>query len=1120
MVIVMALSTFAEHLKPETALKAATTFFNNNGRKTSQLTDISKQAGFANLYIFAAENGFVVMSADDRAKPILGYSFTNKFETENMLENISSWLQGYSDEIQRLIDSNEKASSETTKLWKDLISGKPDAAKTTTVVAALIKTKWNQGSPYNYFCPTGTYTGCVATAMAQVMKYWNYPTKGVGSHSYTHSTYGTQSVNFGNTTYNWSSMINSYSSEYTSEQREAMAKLMYHCGVSVDMNYGTSASGAQSFKVAIALRSYFNYDLNLCYEEKSSYSDDAWISKLKEDLDASRPIYYSGSNSNSGHAFVCDGYDSSDNFHFNWGWGGNQDGYWTIGALNPGSGGAGSGSGTYNLNNAAIFGVRPSQCTASVPTELGYTLNGTRNVTLEWTAGTNAASYNIYRNSYYIGNTSTTTFTETAPFGTNIYYIRSVDASGNLSLASNYATVTIDYQTPVVSDLRVSRSGNNASLSWTTPYCYPETESEILTYGEGDIYYSWTSICYAHRYLAEDIAQYANMLIFKTSTYVNYTGTYTVYIYTGTKNNKPDPDALASTATIYCTSDTGWKELILNEPVTISGNKDLWIVMKQENTGVTYPTPSFNLDTYNENACYTGSSPTQISPISNSYKISWLIKAYLTDGTHTYNLYDGNTKLNNTAISSTSYTAPSPVNGIHTYTLKTIYNNGETAASNTATLVIGENTYAGSLALTGNDNLIVASGAKLTVNGTLSNTTADNLIIEDNGQLVTNNAVQGTIKKNIAGYGQSKGNYYLIASPVNNLAPSSSNGLINGTTGAGNNTYDLYYFNQNQEQEWRNYEAGAFPLVAGRGYLYANSNDVTLSFAGELTATKSDIDLVYNEDADFAGWNLIGNPFPCNVTINKPFYRMADGGEALSTNTEDGSIAPMEGVFVQATASGQTLTFTKEAADANIYSGDQLTISVRNSSRGNIIDNAIIRFDEGDMLGKLMLNPENSKLYIPQNGNDYAVVQGHAKNEIPINFKAATISYFSLTINAKGFFSYLHLIDKVTGKDIDMLLEDEYSFIGSPRDYENRFILKFNYKSDNTADDEIFAYQYGDEITVIGDGTLQIFDVTGRFIMSYEINGNKNINVSTLSKGFYILRIAGNEVKTQKIVLK
>jgi hypothetical protein len=203
--------------------------------------------------------------------------------------------------------------------------------------------------------------------MAQVMKYWNHPVQGTGFHSYNHPNYGTLSANFGSTTYNWASMPNRLTSTNT-----AIATLMYHCGVSVDMNYGVRESGAQTLDVANALKTYFGYVNTLSGVRRSNYSETQWINLLKTELNANRPVQYAGTGSGGGHSFVCDGYDNNDFFHFNWGWAGRSDGYFNVNLLNPGAIGTGGGAGGFNASQRAIIGVQPNANTGggTTPTNM------------------------------------------------------------------------------------------------------------------------------------------------------------------------------------------------------------------------------------------------------------------------------------------------------------------------------------------------------------------------------------------------------------------------------------------------------------------------------------------------------------------------------------------------------------------------------------------------------------------------------------------------------------------------------------------------------------------------------------------------------------------------------
>ena len=229
-------------------------------------------------------------------------------------------------------------------------------------VEPLITALWGQGCYYNEKCPEDengecghAVTGCVATAMAQIMHYWGYPENGTGSYSYTPSGYPEQYVDFGSTTYNWSNMPNRLYASSTSEQIDAVATLSWHCGVAVKMSYGPNASGAFSGWVRFALTDYFGYSNELSYEYRANYPDAIWKAKLKDCLNLGRPIYYSGSGASSGHAFVCDGYDASEMFHFNWGWSGMSNGYFAIGALYGYSGIFFD----FNDDNNAVFNIHP-----------------------------------------------------------------------------------------------------------------------------------------------------------------------------------------------------------------------------------------------------------------------------------------------------------------------------------------------------------------------------------------------------------------------------------------------------------------------------------------------------------------------------------------------------------------------------------------------------------------------------------------------------------------------------------------------------------------------------------------------------------------------------------------
>ncbi len=312
--------------------------------------------GITTYYVFNyTGGGFVVVSADDAAIPVLAQS--NEGFVENIITNPATKMMfdNYSEEIAYLVKTGAD-NSQSLPEWNAILNNNMDAPA--AEVAPLLTTTWDQGSWYNYYCPVAAggpsgkaWAGCVATAMGQVMKFWNFPAQGVGSHSYNLSGFPTQSADFGSTNYNFPAMGNAA----TSASYQEIATLLYHAGVSVNMGYAADGSGAYSTDVPWALGTYFNYDFKTVkYEPKSSYTTTTWSNLLKAELDAGRPVYYSGSTAaNAGHAWVCDGWRVSDGkFHMNWGWSGSSNGYFaTTSMVVPGY--------TFSTNFACVRGIKP-----------------------------------------------------------------------------------------------------------------------------------------------------------------------------------------------------------------------------------------------------------------------------------------------------------------------------------------------------------------------------------------------------------------------------------------------------------------------------------------------------------------------------------------------------------------------------------------------------------------------------------------------------------------------------------------------------------------------------------------------------------------------------------------
>jgi hypothetical protein len=357
----------AQVIEPQQAGKIAATILLHAGKGIvpveatpgSPMT-LTADDGLPAVYVFSCTRGeYVILSADKRAYPLLGYGLSgypandgnDSLCTREWPPALRQLVETRIREIDYLREMDLAPTAETTELWSLLEKGYDPGIAGSKDVAPLLATTWNQGCGYNALCPADpkgpcgkVVTGCVATAMAQVIRYREHPVTGVGSKCYTHSVYGQLCADFSSTVYNYGAMTNS-------SGNADVALLMYHCGVAVSMNYGPSGSGAFSSAVATAMRNYFDYTNGLIVS-KGSYAEDIWAGMLKRELDSNRPVYYSG-HGTGGHAFVLDGYEATDHFHVNWGWGGSYNGYFYLTSLNP-------GSSNFTTGQQAVVGMLPT----------------------------------------------------------------------------------------------------------------------------------------------------------------------------------------------------------------------------------------------------------------------------------------------------------------------------------------------------------------------------------------------------------------------------------------------------------------------------------------------------------------------------------------------------------------------------------------------------------------------------------------------------------------------------------------------------------------------------------------------------------------------------------------
>ena len=331
-----------------------------------RLVDITSTTPFREFYVFSIDQkGFILVSGDNKVVPILGYSTSGNFPGENMPDNFRGWLQGYEREIAYIREHVAIESEELNSQWQQLLED--DGPDINVVIEPMITTTWSQTAYYNNACPldasvSSSYnghvtTGCVSLAVGQILKYYGWP-EYLPGHSYTHSTYGALSTNPNYPIYDY--MPDQLDASSQSYQVDAVSNLLYSIGVALETNYGPSGSSANLYvsdthypSAYKLLKNYYDYPWVNCIQ-KSSYSNDNWIQYMQIDLWNNMPILYCGSSTAYGsHVFILDGYTSDNQFHINWGWGGQYDGYYTIGSLNP------YGNTQYNSNNYALVDIRP-----------------------------------------------------------------------------------------------------------------------------------------------------------------------------------------------------------------------------------------------------------------------------------------------------------------------------------------------------------------------------------------------------------------------------------------------------------------------------------------------------------------------------------------------------------------------------------------------------------------------------------------------------------------------------------------------------------------------------------------------------------------------------------------
>ena len=448
-----------------------------------------------------------------------------------------------------------------------------------------------------------------------------------------------------------------------------------------------------------------------------------------------------------------------------------------------------------------------------------------------------------------------------------------------------------------------------------------------------------------------------------------------------------------------------------------------------------------------------------------------------------------------------------------------------------ADVVVDEDVSIGTLYNSANYSLTVLAGKELIVNSVID--WGDNdLILEDKAQLVYREPIQVTIKKNISAYDEDSHLWDLIASPVReDVVPSTDNGfLTDPETG-----YALFSFNENTAG-WVDYKESPFALENGKSYLYANALDTTLLFEGTTVGYSAQCDLSYHaENGAYAGCNFIGNPLSCDAFLNRSYYILSEESNSLIAvpNSATRSIAPCTGIIVNSENPDDNEVFFSYMPFFQ-YLGYQgyIEITVAKSNTPTLVlDQALLSFNTGDDLYKFALYENAPCVYFTKDNHDLAILSIDSTDMQPLKFKAAENGSYTIHFEPKDLnLNYLHLIDNMTGSNVDLLSSPNYTFNANTSDYASRFKLVFDphygiEENDSSTGSEIFAY-YSEGCIIINDvetchgASLQIVDMTGRLVGVYS-DVTRNVSTVGMIPGIYVLRlVTSNGVKMQKITVQ
>ncbi len=1099
---------------------------------------IKEENGKAIYYVFNVENnkGFVIVSAEDNGSPILGYSIKGNFNQNNLPIQLQGLLDNYSQQIDVIRTKNLQKDIKITNQWQKYSTADlnlKDRYMQKKAVSPLLKTSWNQDAGYNADCPVDAsgpgghaYAGCVATATAQVMKYHHHPYQGTGNYSYaepadgTCSSYGTLSADFAATTYNFASMPdNSYNAE--------IATLIYHVGVAVGMDYCYDGSGSNTAIVDDILETYFGYNSASTYTSKGVTSDAVWVAAVKAELDAARPLVYRGDGT-GGHAFVCDGYDASDNLHFNFGWSGSYDGYYTVSAINPG---------VYDFTNnqGAVFGITP--LTTSVPVSDFNTQDMARSVA----AG---GSIQFYDQSSggptswsweFPGGTPSTSTSEnpSVTYSNPGVYKVSLTAT-NASGAGNKETKT--------SYITVSGAPTAASCSPTT--------NDLGNYGTGVFRFVLSDIDNSSGSAKSDDATYGGSgyldLSSNVTTTLETSTLYNVTVTVGATN--------AEYARIYIDYNNDGDFVDAGEQVY-----DWAALTTGQKTGsfTTPANPTLNTmlrcRVISDGWVIQGSCGRTVSP-AGQYKYGQAedYGVYIKGAATT--TWDGSTDADWNTGSNWDNGVPG------------LYTNAIITTSGTAPIINNSATC---------NNLTINAGASLTINATKSLAVNGDLTLKspasngaigsiiDNGSLAVNGTT--TVERHLSGANDASvpnGAFSYISSPVSNATALVFTPLTAGS-------YNKLWKHTEGNTQYEQISNTADALNIMQGYVVRPWDNTTFEFTGDLNTGNqgSNDNLTRSVGKTKEGYNLVGNPYPSaidygteNTTVsgwdranieNTIWYRSA-GNFATYNSTGDGDgtnggqkIIPAMQAFWVKVIDGQTLGTLKTTNEVRVHNSqafyaeqnvipNRLLLSITN---GTITDEAIVKLnnDASDILDNYdseKMFGDEPQIYSKTQDNDILAINALGDLDVSktVNLGYKTDVQGSYTINLSGYNTFdnvdIILEDKQENNFVNLSEDNSYVFNASNEDNSDRLVLHLTPKSLSIDENQIVAYSNKKDIYINNledkNSQIYVYDILGNLVYSKQ-TGDKflKISLNNSDSGYYLIKVVNkNNVQTKKLFIE